>query len=80
MSKSTRYYPAAGRLPGRSEKHDKRFAHRRFRRHEREAIHHGREPPVSLRQISDIWNFNKDGKRWFGYHPEEEWWQRLMRK
>lgn len=80
MSKSTRNNPAGGWTTAKSEKYDKMVAHRRFRRREREAIHHGREPPVSLRQVSNVWDFNKDGKRWFGYHPEEEWWQRFMRK
>jgi len=80
MSNSTRNNPAGGWTTARSEKYAKRIANRRFRRKTREAIHHGREPPVHLRQISQRWLWPKDGKRWFGYHPDEVWWQRFMGK
>lgn len=80
MSRSSRNNPAGGITTANSEKHDKRVANRRFRRKTRLAIRHEREPPASPRQISNVWCWAKDGKRWFGYHPEEEWWQRFMRK
>lgn len=81
MGKSTRKTPIGGMTTAPSDKQDKRIANRRFRRKSRLAMSQEREPPFSIRQVSDPWDFNKDGKsRWFGYHPEEEWWRRFMRK
>ena len=43
-----------------------------------------------MREVSDIWDFDKDGKQWFGLTPHKlgersnytdtDWWFRMMRK
>lgn len=80
MSNSYRYTPIGGCTTAASEKEDKRIINRRFRRKTRLALIAGREPPIHVRQISDIWNMDKDGKRWFGWQEGCEWWERFMRK
>ena len=47
-----------------SEKWDKRNAQRRLRRGVKRSLEGGREVPL-LREISDVWCFNKDGKTMF---------------
>lgn len=80
MSDSYRKTPRGGWTTAASEKHDKRIANRRFRRRARLALHGGREPPRLMREVSDVWNMDKDGKRWFGWMRGVPWWERFMRK
>lgn len=35
-----------------------------FRHESRVAIRKDKEPPISLKQISDVWDFAKDGKQY----------------
>lgn len=76
MSRSRRKNPMTGWTNARTEKDDKRLAHRKFRQREREAIHRGEDPPEDLKEVSDIWDFDKDGKQIFD--PEK--YPELMRK
>ena len=67
MSRSFRQTPIQGNGRG-SEKLDKRFANRSLRRLTTVALNAGREEillPI-LRDVSDPWCFNKDGKSYFG--------------
>lgn len=68
MARSFRKTPISGNTTSPSEKQDKRLANRRWRRRARLALAAGREPPLQ-REASDVWDFDKDGKRWFGHHP-----------
>ena len=60
MSRSFRKSPYRGVSNG-SDKLDKRISNRRLRRRVLECLERGEEPPV-LREVSDVWLFNKDGK------------------
>ena len=62
MSRSYRKTPIVGWTTAESEKQDKRKANRAFRRKSRVAIASGKEPPFSIRCVSNIWSFAKDGK------------------
>jgi hypothetical protein len=80
MSRSRRYAPICGLTCARSERWDKRMANRRLRRYNRELIRRTGSvedaPQVLLREVSDVWDFAKDGWQRFdpALHPE------LMRK
>jgi len=75
MSRSRKKISICGATTGRSEKHDKRIANRIFRRKEKAAIHHEKDPPENINEVSDIWLFDKDGKFYF-----DEEWPKRMRK
>lgn len=63
MGKSRRKSPYVGNTGARSEKQDKRIANRRFRHKNKQYIKLGLEPIYNIREISDVWIFDKDGKR-----------------
>lgn len=52
---------------------DKRLANRKLRRLVRLAIKQDKPIPV-LREVSDVWSFTSDGKRYFG-NSLRNWWQ-----
>jgi len=85
MSRSLRKTACGGFTKSMSEKYDKQLANRRYRATVKEAIHHNREMP-KVRELSNVWDFNKDGKTWFGemqYDPDEYWrkeYFKMMRK
>jgi hypothetical protein len=64
MSRSFRHTRIFPITTARSEKQDKRFANRRFRH----AWKQGREV-TDLREVSDEWVFDKDGKRYWHDAP-----------
>lgn len=76
MSRSRKKTPVTGNTCAVSDKWWKRLANRIFRRREKQAIHHGDEPPVDLDEVSDSWCMPKDGKQRFD--PED--WPQFMRK
>ena len=47
-----------------SEKEDKRDANRKFRRITRQLVKGRKEVLPKLRELSDVWAFAKDGKRY----------------
>lgn len=49
-----------------SDKVSKRRANRICRREAREALRFGQEFLPTVRDLSDVWNFAKDGRSWFG--------------
>ncbi len=72
MARSRKKTPIGGNAIARSEKYDKQKANRKLRRSVREAVAAEAEVLPLLRQVSDTWTFNKDGKQWFGdRHPAE---------
>jgi len=50
---------------GGSDKFDKRLSNRRLRRRVIECLERGEDPP-KMREVSDVWLFNKDGKTFVG--------------
>ena len=70
MSRSFRKNPFIG-VCGGSDKLDKRISNRRLRRRVLECLERGEEPPV-LREVSDVWLFQKDGK----YRVDDKKWLR----
>jgi hypothetical protein len=82
MSRSKRSAPIIGITTAESEKDDKRAANRALRRVTRQVIRaEGAEHDVTpvLREVSDPWRMDKDGKRWWGHGPGAER-AKLMRK
>jgi hypothetical protein len=65
MSRSKRRTPIFGITTADSEKNDKRKANRKFRRIVREQVKKGSEQFSELREVSNVWSFGKDGKRYF---------------
>jgi hypothetical protein len=63
MSRSRRKTPICGWTTCDSEKEDKSLANRRLRRIVGHAIKNNREIYPELREVSDVWNFGKDGKQ-----------------
>jgi len=74
MSRSYRKNPICGTCNG-SDKQDKRLANRKLRRIQNICLTLHRELPT-LRQVSNVWDMQKDGKQQFDpiRYPE------LMRK
>lgn len=66
MSRSRKHTPKGGITTSTSEKDDKRHANRRFRRATAVAVQVEAEVMPELREVSDVWGFAKDGKRWHG--------------
>ena len=66
MSHSYRHTPIVGITTAVSEKDDKQKANRRIRRVVREAIRRSPEAEAlpHVREQSDPWTFEKDGKQW----------------
>lgn len=62
-----------------SEKQDKQLANRRFRRISRHRVKIDAEPLIDLDEISDIWDFQKDDKRYFN-SEEAKLFPKLFRK
>ncbi|MBQ7062876.1 MAG: hypothetical protein IJM88_06275 [Bacteroidales bacterium] len=81
MGKSRKRTPASTCL-GRSQKRGKKKSHGRFRRRERMLILSGRFDRLPYRQyeITDQWDLGGDGKCFWGFAPDEEWFIRAMRK
>ena len=72
MSRSRRKHPAGGITTADSDKYGKTMASRVARRVVREALARDLEGLMPLkREVSDVWSFSKDGKKWHGWrYPE----------
>jgi hypothetical protein len=83
MSRSYRRTPVLGHTKAKSEKGDKRLAQRVWRHKVRLSLRQGRwECLPALREVSNVWDFAKDGKQYVRYVPPQggrAWW-RLMGK
>ena len=79
MSRSFKHTTISGITTATSEKRDKQLANRRFRRISRHRVKIDAEPLVHLNEISDIWDFQKDGKRYF-FSEEAKKFPKLFRK
>ena len=79
MSRSYKNTTISAITTAQSDKKDKQLANRRFRRISKHRVKIETEPLVNLNEVSDIWNFQKDGKRYFD--PEEaKLFPKLFRK
>ena len=65
MSRSRKKNPWIGNCGDKSEKKDKRLAHKSLRQAERRAIMNGDEIFPNLKSVSCVWTWNKDGKHMF---------------
>jgi hypothetical protein len=54
-----------------SEKQDKRIANRTFRRKTKRSIKSGGEPPHFINEVSNVYDWGKDGKRYLKYPSPE---------
>lgn len=79
MSRSYKHTTISAITTAQSEKRDKQLANRRFRRISRHRVKIEREPLIDLDEISDIWDFQKDGKRYF-FSDEAKKFPKLFRK
>jgi hypothetical protein len=66
MARSRKKTPITGITTTDTEKNDKRLANRKLRVAVRTALAGDGEIMPELREISDVWSFGKDGKRWVG--------------
>jgi hypothetical protein len=62
MSRSYRKKPIRSITTAQSEKKDKKMWHRKLRRKCRSEIENGAEVLPHFREISNVWDFQKDGK------------------
>lgn len=79
MSRSYKHTTISGITTATSEKRDKQLANRRFRRISKHRAKIDAEPLVDLNEISDPWDFQKDGKRYF-FPDEAKLFPKLFRK
>lgn len=65
MSRSYKHTTISAVTTAKSEKQDKQLANRRFRRISKHRVKVEIELPVSLKEVSDVWDFQKDSKIYF---------------
>ncbi len=75
MSRSSRKTPICGITTAVSEKLDKRRGNRKARKANRVRLAKGMEL-IPIREVSDVWSMDKDGKQFFNQTKFPE----LMRK
>ena len=61
MSRSYAHKPKISWVIYKSNKKDRTLANKIFRAKSKNRIRNGKEPLHSLRECSDVWNFNSDG-------------------
>jgi hypothetical protein len=64
MSRSVRHTPIVGNTCAASDKEAKRRANRQYRRIVRQKICEDFEVLPQIRELSNVYNFPKDGKHW----------------
>lgn len=62
MSRSIRKTKIFGVASAKSEKQDKRLWNRKFRKVCKKLICQDKEPPNSIKAVTDVWSGAKDGK------------------
>lgn len=76
MSRSRKKNPFSGH--GDSEKWDKRKNNRRLRRKAKVALEQDKEILPIMKEVSNPWNMNKDGKS--RLNKDSDWYEKEMRK
>lgn len=64
MSRSKKHTPKFGITTAQTEKKDKRNANRKLRRIVKIQVKQDKDKLSKLREISDVWGFDKDGKKY----------------
>jgi hypothetical protein len=72
MSRSKKKTPKTGMTTAESEKDDKRKANRKFRRKIKVQVQKGETELVKIKEVSNIWSFDKDGKQFLKNPPSKE--------
>lgn len=87
MSRSRRHTPITGWTTAKSEKLDRRLAHRKLRKANQQILGETMDGDglLQLNEVSSVWFMAKDGKRWIGPGPQDDddtrrYLERLMRK
>lgn len=75
MSRSRRKNPIIGITTAETEKKNKLEANRKLRRLNRIKIHKGDFEFFQLREISNVWMFDKDGKQYL----EKPYWKDIIK-
>ena len=76
MSRSRKKNPFSGH--GDREKWDKRKNNRRLRRKAKVALEQDKEILPIMKEVSNPWNMNKDGKS--RLNKDSDWYEKEMRK
>ena len=82
MGKSRKRTPVCTWCCCKSQKRGKQICHRKFRRSEHTLVCTAQWHKLPFRQWEIVcqWDLGGDGKQYFGHHPNEEWYVKLMRK
>ncbi|MBQ3636108.1 MAG: hypothetical protein II951_10915 [Bacteroidales bacterium] len=85
MSRSRKRMPVGTWCCCKSQKKGKQASSRKFRRLARALLCKGRSYDSSLLplksfEVMNPWDLGGDGKAFFGFHPNELWFTKLMRK
>ena len=82
MSRSRKRMPGSTWCCCKSRKKGKRVSSRKFRRKAHVLLCQGKDNllPFKSFEIMSPWDLGGDGKAFFGFHPDEEWYIKLMRK
>lgn len=82
MSKSKKKFPGGTCCCCKSQKRGKTVASKRFRRRSKMLIQQERYEHLPLKSIelTSPWDLGGDGKAFYGFHPECEWYVKALRK
>ncbi len=82
MSRSRKKFPAGVVCGCKSQKRGKQIASKRFRRRVRilMRLRKYERLPYRSTELTSPWDLGGDGKCFYGYHPDKEWYARIMRK
>lgn len=72
MSRSRKKNKMHGNTAAKSEKENKQDANRKLRRATKQKVNSGETILPKLREVSNIWSFNKDGKTYNSKISEKE--------
>lgn len=75
MARSFKKTPVVGNART-TDKYDKRLANRKLRMHVKSALKKGYELMPELREVSNVWDFSKDGKHWLSNPDIRDKWMR----
>ncbi|WBU90323.1 hypothetical protein [Cellulophaga omnivescoria] len=64
MSKSEKKTKIRGITTAKSEKENKQDANRKYRRIVKQKVKYNESELPKIREISNVWSFNKDGKKY----------------
>lgn len=82
MSRSRKRMPASTSCCCKSQKKGKQASSRKFRHKAKALLHQGKHHLLPLKsfEVMSPWDLGGDGKAFFGFHVDEEWYAKLMRK